>query len=55
MINPFFWWIFYYLFGIDLERYNNDVKLANYVSELDNKDNLPIIFINKVLKYRSGK
>jgi len=37
-----------YLFYIDLERYNNDIKLSNYIKNLDNEDNLPIIFINKV-------
>lgn len=37
-----------YLFNIDLERYNNDVKLVSYISSLDNEDDLPIIFINKV-------
>ena len=37
-----------YLFSIDLERYNNDVKLVEYVEEIDNKDNLPIIFLGNV-------
>lgn len=37
-----------YLFNIDLERYNNDVGLARYVEQLDNENNLPIVFIGNV-------
>lgn len=37
-----------YLFTIDLERYNNDIELVEYVEKIDNKDDLPIVFIGKV-------
>ena len=37
-----------YLFDIDLERYNNDVKLLEYVEKIENEKNLPIIFIGNV-------
>ena len=37
-----------YLFDIDLERYNNDVKLLDYVEKIENEKNLPIIFIGNV-------
>lgn len=37
-----------YLFNIDLERYNNDVKLVEYVENIENENNLPIIFIGNV-------
>ena len=37
-----------YLFFIDLERYRNDVKLFEYVKEIDNDSNLPIIFVGNV-------